>query len=55
MGTVQDMRRKPHKVVPVYMASGFNWCRECARDIRPRGDGWVHTKAPFDSFYSRGY
>lgn len=45
-----EMDAKRHAVDPVYMASGYNWCRVCAKNIRPRGDGWVHTSAPFDSY-----
>lgn len=44
------MDAKRHKVDPVYMASGYHWCRVCAKDIRRRGDGWVHTSGPFDSY-----
>jgi hypothetical protein len=48
------MRRKRHKVVPVYMASGYHWCRECGENIRPWGEGYRHHWGPFDSFKGRG-
>ena len=48
--------RRPHKVRPGFMASGYNYCKVCGNYIRPWNNevGFRHSRVPFDSFYARG-
>jgi hypothetical protein len=55
-GSVEELRyfeRHSHAPQVVYMASGYNWCRLCAKNVKPRGEKWVHSSVPYDSYRGR--